>query len=520
MNDVLHDALPAEPLLLYRFRENGSFDTESGDESDMPALKEKLQAGWKPVIFGRTGCEDRWSAVLEKLGVDAVEAYYKDGSFYKKLNRTGLVRKVRIGVMGAGRGKAMMRYCSLSENAELVAVCDKYERRLQEVREGYGKDKDIAYFTDFEEFIKYDMDCVVLANYANQHAPFAVKCLKAGKHVISECLPAQHLKEAVELVEAAEEAAKKGVRYFFAEDYCYYPSTKKMKEMAEEGLLGEVEYAEGEYMHRFTPRSWGNLTFADRNHWRNRMSAFFYCTHSVGPMVHIAGSRPVKVVGIEGPYTKRTLELGASHGAFGVEIITLENGAVLKSLHGCGATRKSVYYSFYGEKGRLESARADAGHGYTRTLYGNVCNEDKKLKEDPVPTRIETADRLSEIADHFNHSGADFYMMLNIVQAIRGDKNADIVDVYEAMDMWLPGMFAYRSVLAGGIPMEVPDFRKPEDRDKWRNDTSCTDPAAAGDMLQPTSSHETPEIPQTVYDAIYQQAVERDEPWTKERPVL
>ncbi len=33
------------------------------------------------------------------------------------------------------------------------------------------------------------MDAVVLANYAHEHAPFAIRCLNEGKHVLSEVLP-------------------------------------------------------------------------------------------------------------------------------------------------------------------------------------------------------------------------------------------------------------------------------------------------------------------------------------------
>ena len=66
--------------------------------------------------------------------------------------------------------------------------------------------------------------------------------------------------------------------------------------------------------------------------------------------------------------------------------------------------------------------------------------------------------------------------------------------------MFLPGLFAYRSVLAGGVSMPVPNLRNKEERDKWRNDTACTSKKAAGDMLLPTFSKGTPEIPKEVYD--------------------
>ena len=68
--------------------------------------------------------------------------------------------------------------------------------------------------------------------------------------------------------------------------------------------------------------------------------------------------------------------------------------------------------------------------------------------------------------------------------------------------MFLPGMFAYRSILDGGIPKDIPNLRNKEERDIWRNDTACTDPKVAGDMLLPTFSKGTPEIDDSVYEHI------------------
>lgn len=68
--------------------------------------------------------------------------------------------------------------------------------------------------------------------------------------------------------------------------------------------------------------------------------------------------------------------------------------------------------------------------------------------------------------------------------------------------MFLPGMFAYRSILEGGVSMKIPNLRNPEERDKYRNDTACTDPGVAGDMLLPTFSKGTPKIDRKVYQKI------------------
>jgi predicted dehydrogenase len=99
-------------------------------------------------------------------------------------------KKLKIGVFGGARGYSMISILLHHPDAELVAVCDKYEPLLTKAKEAAEKaGLNIACYTTFDEFIKHDMDAVVLANYANEHAPYAITCMKAGKHVLSEVLP-------------------------------------------------------------------------------------------------------------------------------------------------------------------------------------------------------------------------------------------------------------------------------------------------------------------------------------------
>lgn len=46
--------------------------------------------------------------------------------------------KLKIGVLGAGRGKVMMRVLVDHPDAELVAVCDSYEPMLDKARSRRG----------------------------------------------------------------------------------------------------------------------------------------------------------------------------------------------------------------------------------------------------------------------------------------------------------------------------------------------------------------------------------------------
>ncbi len=137
---------------------------------------------------------------------------------------------------------------------------------------------EVALYENFDDFIQQDMDAVVLANYANEHAPFAVRCLDAGKHVMSEVLPCSCPAEAVALIEAVERSGKV---YAYAENYCYMKAPFEMRLRYAQGEIGEVMYCEGEYIHDCSS-IWPNITYGERNHWRNRGAPTFSKRFSAG----------------------------------------------------------------------------------------------------------------------------------------------------------------------------------------------------------------------------------------------
>ena len=403
------------------------------------------------------------------------------------------MKKVRIGVLGAYRGSSMINYCKRADNAEVVAICDKSPEALEAQRK-IADGLNITFYENFEDFIKHDMDAVVLANYANEHAPFAIRAMKLGLHVFSEVLPCQTMKEAVELVETVEETGK---IYAYGENYCYMPAPYEMKKLYRQGKIGEFEYGECEYIHN-CESIWPSITYGERDHWRNNMYSTFYCTHSLGPIIHMTGLRPVSVIGFEGVRNERNLRTGAKGGQFGIEMVTLENGGIIKSING-GLYKNSIWYSAYGSKGRMECGREDAKDGHIHKIYVNADAFSGNYQNEKLDSYEPKNDVVADV-EGFGHGGSDFYSMYHFVEKINGNKDADTIDVYEALDMFLPGMFAYRSILKGGIPMEIPNLRDKSVRKQWSDDTACTDPKVAGDMLLPTFSKGTPDIDDGVYE--------------------
>ena len=83
------------------------------------------------------------------------------------------MKQVRIGVFGGGRGISMVEFCTKYSEAKLVAICDKSNEVMENVKEFIRKANEkneikteVTYYSDFNAFIKHDMDAVILANYA------------------------------------------------------------------------------------------------------------------------------------------------------------------------------------------------------------------------------------------------------------------------------------------------------------------------------------------------------------------
>ena len=409
-------------------------------------------------------------------------------------------KKIRVGVFGAARGMTMINVLAKHPDAQLVAVCDKYTPLLDGVRKKAGEHHlETALYEDFEEFFAHDMDAVVLANYANEHAPYAVRLLQSGRHVMSEVLPCETMAQAVELIEAAEASGKV---YAYAENYCYMKGPFEMWQRYAAGDIGEVQYAEGEYIHdcsSILPR----ITYGQRDHWRNRMYSTFYCTHSLGPPLAITGRRPVQVVGFETNMNLEGLEKTAHSvlcGCGGIEMVTLDNGAVVKSVHGWLKREPSSYnYQVYGTKGMLETDRWD---GNKMSAY----IEGEKLCKGELTHYAPEAFSAGELARQTGgHGGSDYYTTHFFLEKILGRPDGDrfSIDVYKAVDMGICGILAYRSVLNGNVPVRVPDLRNQAQRELYRNDHACTNPAVAGAQLLPvTPQLDISQTPEEAYEKI------------------
>ena len=180
-------------------------------------------------------------------------------------------------------------------------------------------------------------------------------------------------------------------------------------------------------------------------------------------------------------------------------VAQMENGATVKSLNGYLKREPSaIWYSVYGKKGMMES---DRWHDGVSRI--NVFKEGNELTDTEVSYKPKPRDESKLAQLTAGHGGSDFYTMHYFLEKILGRPEGDeYIDVYQALDMSLPGILAYKSICNGNIPFDVPDFRNKEIREQYLNDNWCTNPEVAGDNLAPFCSFGSPDIPDSVYESV------------------
>lgn len=401
-------------------------------------------------------------------------------------------KKVKVGVFGGRRGQTMISVLARHPDAELVAICDAFQPKLDQCKaiadEAGCK---VELYQDFEQFMQHDMDAVILANYATEHAPYAIRLLDSGRHVCSEVLACENLSEAVALVEAVERSGKV---YTYAENYSYFKGTQEIRRIYQSGALGEFLHGEGEYVHD-CESIWPDITYGEKNHWRCWSASTFYCTHSIGPILTITGLRPTRISAYEVPnVNSRKYGRRGSDGS--VIVCQMSNGGIAKFLPWCGFKRspEAIWYAVYGTKGMAETDRWDGLFDKVHLYTEESGKHEAYMAEFPFETELSKSIG--------GHGGSDFFTMHFFLDSILDRPGKEYaIDVYQAMDMTLPGTLGYRSIYEGNIPLEVPDLRDKAIRDKYRNDVWCVDPKYAGPGQPATSSSfGAVDIPDSVYE--------------------
>ncbi|MBQ9777355.1 MAG: hypothetical protein IJW22_00375, partial [Clostridia bacterium] len=132
---------------------------------------------------------------------------------------------------------------------------------------------------------------------------------------------------------------------------------------------------------------------------------------------------------------------------------------------GFGAHENS--YRICGENGQIENLRD--GTGRVSLIYNKWQVPEGKAERMCYAPLLRDKDE--KLIAKTGHGGGDFYVIREFLNCIRENRTPEF-DVYFATTMASAAILGHKSMLENGVPYDLPDFRREEDRVKYENDHS------------------------------------------------
>lgn len=390
------------------------------------------------------------------------------------------MKKHKIAVVGLGqRGLGWVTHILDREDAELVAVCDVYEDRVQDMvnlAKEHGKDHLIKYrVTDYHELLgKEDIEIVLLIVSWEKHVDASVDFMNAGIITALEVGGAYSIQDCYRLVEAYERTK---TPFFFMENCCYGKREMMVLNMVRQGVLGQIVHCDGAYAHDLREEI---ASGEEIRHYRLRNYRMRNCdnypTHELGPIARVLninhGNRMVSLVSRSSKaaglahYIKETrpqeTNLEFQQGDIVNTIITCAGGeTILLTLDTTLPRSYSRGFTVRGTKGMYfednDSIYLHEDH-YPKydfdwkPLWGNAEQYEEKYLDD-----IWKAEHSTGHEGVFGHGGMDELMMNDFLKCIEEGRPMPI-DVYDAATWMAISVLTEVSIQKGGMPVEIPDF--------------------------------------------------------------
>jgi len=161
--------------------------------------------------------------------------------------------KLRWGILGAARiNERLLPAIVEAENAELVAIASRRPGAAAETLAKYGPDQTRARaYDDLEDLLNdAEVDAVYLPMANHEHAPWALRAIESGKHVLCE-KPMALTVDDISAIETAARRHKVTVMEGFM--YRFHPQHARVLELINSGLFGEVRSVRATYSFMMRP---------------------------------------------------------------------------------------------------------------------------------------------------------------------------------------------------------------------------------------------------------------------------
>lgn len=166
-----------------------------------------------------------------------------------------IVRRLKWGVAGCGSfaENQMIPALQLMPRSKIVSVYSSDSARARSVADKFSIPNA---FSDFEAFLKSDIDCVYIGSANQNHYSQVIQAAKHGKHILCEKPIAMNSSQAEEMIQACSNN-----NVYLAVNYIHrhHPLVVKAKEIIEKGLVGKIVSINVHFNIDYAPN--GNFRF-------------------------------------------------------------------------------------------------------------------------------------------------------------------------------------------------------------------------------------------------------------------
>lgn len=375
--------------------------------------------------------------------------------------------KVRVGLIGLGFGAEFIPIYQAHPRAEVSAICQRSQEKLDEVGNRFGI---AARYTDFRDVVTDpDVDFVHINSPIPDHAPQSIAALKAGKHVMCTVPMATTLAEASEIVGLVRET---GLKYMMAETVVYSREYLFIKELYDKGELGRIQYMQAS--HPQDMEGWPD-------YWKD-MVPMHYATHVVSPLMALVGGM-ADYVSCFGSGAVSDEIARRSGSAFAVESCHIKIKDSDLAAHvwrflwdTARQYRESI--DVYGSKKSFEWELITGEHPVLHTAKRPEPEIAERVEVPDfahlLPKEIQKFTRAIVDEDHLSfvqgggHGGSHPHMVNEFVNALLEDRDP-FPNVEQSANWTSVGICAHQSALNGGQIVLVPDFGKRQPVREHRN---------------------------------------------------
>lgn len=382
--------------------------------------------------------------------------------------RCAPIERVRIGFIGVGARcqRAVERMMDI-EGAEVVALCDFIPANIEAscaIVEKYGGAKPKTYLGEsgWRELCESNnVDLVYIGTDWASHANIAIHALECGKHTAIEVPVAMSVEDCWRLVDTAERAQR---HCMMLENCCYDEFELATLNMVQQGLFGDLMHAEASYIHDLRER----ISLNDNGHrlWKNWQVEYmathignFYPTHGLGPVALALGiHRGDRMKSLVSVSSDAIGDPDKFRGTMNSTIIKTEQGRTILLQHGIALPRPySRHFLLSGTKGYVQKYPAPYmafAPDTTNVLSGEQCLTLTEQFKHPLVAKYK--ERGVEIC---GSRWIDYLMDSRLIYCLRNGLPLDM-DIYDAVEWSSLVELTEQSALAGGVPIEIPDFTR------------------------------------------------------------